>query len=65
MDGTSRIFCKGKKLSQMSSISTFSEYTVTSEYNVAKVSKLIYILLNALKFIPIFIEMKNHILFYE
>ncbi|CAL1265720.1 unnamed protein product [Larinioides sclopetarius] len=37
-DGTSRISCKGQKLSQMNSISTFSEYTVTSELNVAKVN---------------------------
>ncbi|GFS66020.1 alcohol dehydrogenase class-3, partial [Nephila pilipes] len=38
MDGTSRITCKGIALSQMNSISTFSEYTVTSEFNVAKVN---------------------------
>lgn len=38
MDGTSRITCKGKSLSQMNSISTFCEYTVTSEFNVAKVN---------------------------
>ncbi|GFU94083.1 alcohol dehydrogenase class-3 chain L [Trichonephila clavipes] len=38
MDGTSRITCKGQALSQMNSISTFSEYTVTSEFNVAKVN---------------------------
>ncbi|XP_054721086.1 alcohol dehydrogenase class-3 chain L-like [Uloborus diversus] len=39
MDGTSRITCKGQALSQMSSISTFSEYTVTSEANVTKVNQ--------------------------
>ncbi|GIX96398.1 alcohol dehydrogenase class-3 [Caerostris extrusa] len=38
IDGTSRITYKGKELSQMNSISTFSDYTVTSEYNVAKVN---------------------------
>lgn len=38
MDGTSRITCKGQKMSQMSSVSTFSEYTVTWENNVAKVN---------------------------
>ncbi|KAG8192180.1 hypothetical protein JTE90_027818 [Oedothorax gibbosus] len=37
-DGTSRITCKGQTLSQMNSISTFSEYTVCSEFNVAKVN---------------------------
>lgn len=38
MDGTSRITCKGQTLSQMGSISTFSEYTVTSVYNVTKIN---------------------------
>ncbi|KAG8180015.1 hypothetical protein JTE90_020970 [Oedothorax gibbosus] len=38
MDGTTRITCNGEILTQMSSISTFSEYTVTSEINVTKVS---------------------------
>ncbi|GFT61878.1 alcohol dehydrogenase class-3 [Nephila pilipes] len=38
MDGTSRITCKGQPIYQMSSISTFSEYTVTSELNVTKVN---------------------------
>lgn len=38
MDGTSRITCKGQILSQMGSVSTFSEYTVTSEFNVTKVN---------------------------
>ncbi|XP_054721087.1 alcohol dehydrogenase class-3-like [Uloborus diversus] len=38
MDGTSRITCKGRSISQMFAISTFSEYTVTSENNVAKVN---------------------------
>ncbi|XP_015920153.1 alcohol dehydrogenase class-3 chain L-like isoform X1 [Parasteatoda tepidariorum] len=38
MDGTSRITCKGKSLTQMFSISTFSEYTVVSQFNVAKVN---------------------------
>ncbi|GIY21304.1 alcohol dehydrogenase class-3 [Caerostris darwini] len=38
MDGTSRITCKGKPIAQMSTISTFSQYTVTNEINVAKVN---------------------------
>ncbi|XP_035229743.1 alcohol dehydrogenase class-3-like, partial [Stegodyphus dumicola] len=38
LDGTSRITCKGTPLGQMSSISTFSEYTVTWENNVTKVN---------------------------
>ncbi|GFY52111.1 alcohol dehydrogenase class-3 [Trichonephila inaurata madagascariensis] len=38
MDGTSRITCKGQPIHQMASISTFSEYTVTSEMNVTKVN---------------------------
>ncbi|XP_035227741.1 alcohol dehydrogenase class-3 chain L-like isoform X1 [Stegodyphus dumicola] len=38
MDGTSRITYNGKVLSQMNSISTNSEYTVTSQFNVAKVN---------------------------
>lgn len=37
-DGTSRITCKGQKMSQLFSISTFSEYTVCSENNVTKVN---------------------------
>lgn len=40
-DGTTRITCNGRDLTQMSTISTFSEYTVTSEYNVTKVSTYI------------------------
>lgn len=39
IDGTSRITCKGNPLAQMATVSTFSEYTVTNEINVAKVSK--------------------------
>ncbi|XP_015920158.2 alcohol dehydrogenase class-3 [Parasteatoda tepidariorum] len=38
MDGTSRMSYKGKFLSQFFSISTFSEYTVTSQWNVTKVN---------------------------
>jgi len=37
-DGTSRISCKGQQLSQMGTLGTFSEYLVTSEYNVTKVN---------------------------
>uniref|UniRef100_A0A2L2Y359 Alcohol dehydrogenase class-3 chain L n=1 Tax=Parasteatoda tepidariorum TaxID=114398 RepID=A0A2L2Y359_PARTP len=38
MDGTSRIAAKGKKCSQMGSLGLFSEYIVTSEFNVTKVN---------------------------
>ncbi|KAF8787202.1 Alcohol dehydrogenase class-3 like protein [Argiope bruennichi] len=38
LDGTSRITCKGQPIAQMSTISTFSQYTVTNEINVAKVN---------------------------
>lgn len=37
-DGSTRISCKGQTIGQMATISTFSEYTVMSEYNVAKVN---------------------------
>ncbi|GFU32615.1 alcohol dehydrogenase class-3 chain H [Nephila pilipes] len=40
MDGTSRITCKGQPIFQMMSVSAFSEYTVTSEFNVAKVDPM-------------------------
>ncbi|GBM43189.1 Alcohol dehydrogenase class-3 chain L [Araneus ventricosus] len=39
LDGTSRITCKGQPIAQMSTISTFSEFTVTNEMNVAKVNQ--------------------------
>ncbi|XP_071038502.1 alcohol dehydrogenase class-3 chain L-like isoform X2 [Parasteatoda tepidariorum] len=38
MDGTSRISTKGKMITQANSLGLFSEYTVTSEYNVTKVN---------------------------
>ncbi|XP_047658547.1 alcohol dehydrogenase class-3-like isoform X1 [Tachysurus fulvidraco] len=36
-DGTSRVTCKGQQIYQFLGVSTFSEYTVVPEYNVAKI----------------------------
>ncbi|KAK3535309.1 hypothetical protein QTP70_007661 [Hemibagrus guttatus] len=36
-DGTSRITCKGQQVYQFAGVSTFCEYTVVPEYNVAKI----------------------------
>ncbi|XP_060783195.1 alcohol dehydrogenase class-3-like [Neoarius graeffei] len=38
-DGTSRFTCKGQQVYQFSGVSTFSEYTVVPEYNVAKIHR--------------------------
>ncbi|XP_060783192.1 alcohol dehydrogenase class-3-like [Neoarius graeffei] len=38
-DGTSRITCKGQQVYQFAGVSTFSEYTVVPEYNVAKIHR--------------------------
>lgn len=37
-DGTTRFTCKGKSLYHFMGTSTFSQYTVVSEFSVAKVS---------------------------
>ncbi|XP_015916086.1 alcohol dehydrogenase class-3 chain L-like [Parasteatoda tepidariorum] len=38
MDGTSRVSAKEKALSQLNALGLFSEYTVTSQYNITKVN---------------------------
>ncbi|XP_053362126.1 alcohol dehydrogenase class-3-like isoform X1 [Clarias gariepinus] len=38
-DGTSRITCRGQQVNQFIGVSTFCEYTVTPEYNVAKIDQ--------------------------
>ncbi|XP_053362125.1 alcohol dehydrogenase class-3-like [Clarias gariepinus] len=38
-DGTSRITCRGQQVNQFVGVSTFCEYTVVPEYNVAKIDR--------------------------
>ncbi|KAK2839134.1 hypothetical protein Q7C36_013948, partial [Tachysurus vachellii] len=38
-DGTSRVTCKGQQIYQFLGVSTFCEYTVVPEYNVAKIHR--------------------------
>ncbi|XP_053361341.1 alcohol dehydrogenase class-3-like [Clarias gariepinus] len=38
-DGTSRFTCRGQQVHQFAGVSTFCEYTVVPEYNVAKINR--------------------------